>query len=346
MGLFMAVDAAGPESPGSLDDNPQGGRRADKQASKKSTSISGKSPMQIAMGRLRRDKIAMICLAVIIIFALIGILAGPICSLFGVSTVTPLPSQFLDLSGLPLKGPPDNGFDPEHPFGVAPRTATDNLAYWVYGARNSLEIATLATVIASLIGVTLGLIAGFAGGFVDKVISFFIDVFLTLPYLLMALSLAPILNQRFATDPNYATIQVVGLLVVLSMFGWMGIARLIRGEVLSLREREFIQAARVIGMPARRILVKELLPNLAAPIVVSVSLLLPTFISAEAGLAYLGIGVTSRPSWGRTIDQGTRYFDTYPLYLLEPLIGIVLLVLALNLLGDALRDALDPKTRR
>ena len=139
---------------------------------------------------------------------------------------------------------------------------------------------------------------------------------------------------------------MVGLLIVLSMFGWMGVARLIRGEVLSLREREFVQAARVLGMPTPRILVKELLPNLAAPIVVSVSLMLPAFISAEAGLAYLGIGVTSRPSWGRTIDQAVGFFDKYSLYLLEPLIGIVLLVLALNLLGDALRDALDPKTRR
>jgi peptide/nickel transport system permease protein len=338
----MAVDAAGPETMGNLSDAPQG---ADP-GSKKSRSISGKSPMRIAMSRLRRDKIAMACVVVIIFFALVAVFAGLICKVFGVNTDYPLPSQFLDLSGIPRNGPPNNGFDPEHPFGIAPRTATDNLAFWVYGARNSLQIATLATIVSAVVGITLGLVAGFAGGVVDKVISFFIDTFLTLPYLLMALSIAPILNQRFATSPNYGNIQVIGLLIVLSLFGWMGVARLIRGEVLSLREREFVQAARVIGMPTRRILVKELLPNLAAPIVVSVSLMLPTFISAEAGLAYLGIGVTSRPSWGQTIDQGTRFFESYPLYMLQPMIGIVLLVLALNLLGDALRDALDPKTRR
>ena len=133
---------------------------------------------------------------------------------------------------------------------------------------------------------------------------------------------------------------------MLAVFGWMRIARLIRGEVLSLREREFIQSARVLGMPTRRILVKELLPNLAAPIVVAVSLMLPAFVTLEAGLAFLGIGVTESPSWGQTIVQAVDFFETYPLYLYEPLLGIVALVLALNLLGDAIRDALDPKTRR
>ena len=123
-------------------------------------------------------------------------------------------------------------------------------------------------------------------------------------------------------------------------------ARLIRGEVLSLREREFVKAARVLGVPTHRILVREILPNLIAPIVVSISLGLPAFISAEAGLSYLGIGVQGRPSWGQTIDNATKYWETYPLYLWEPVIGITLLVVALNLLGDAIRDAFDPKTRR
>ncbi len=134
---------------------------------------------------------------------------------------------------------------------------------------------------------------------------------------------------------------------MLAVFGWMGIARLIRGEVLSLREREFVQAARVIGMPTRRILVKELLPNLAAPIVVSVSLMLPAFVAAEAGLAFLGIGVTDGTSWGQTILKAVRT-SSRPIRSTsgEPLIGIVALVLSLNLLGDAIRDALDPKTRR
>jgi peptide/nickel transport system permease protein len=160
--------------------------------------------------------------------------------------------------------------------------------------------------------------------------------------------MAPIINDRFNTADNYGTIQKVALVIVLSIFGWMGTARLIRGEVITLREREFVQAARVMGMPTSRILFKELLPNLAAPIIISVSLMLPTFVALEAGLAFLGIGVTDGISWGQTILKATNltFFREYPQYLWQPLLGIVALVLSLNLLGDAVRDALDPKTRR
>jgi len=133
---------------------------------------------------------------------------------------------------------------------------------------------------------------------------------------------------------------------VLTIFTWMPLARLIRGEVFSLREREFIQAARVIGVPTRRILFKELLPNLIAPIVIFFSLSLPALVTAEAGLAFLGIGLTERPSWGQTINKAVPYFDQFPLWLWAPVLGVMALVLALNLLGDAIRDAFDPKTRR
>jgi peptide/nickel transport system permease protein len=208
-------------------------------------------------------------------------------------------------------------------------------------------VATVSTVAANLLGVTIGLIAGFSRGWLDKSINFFIDVFLSLPFLIVALAIAPILVSRFGNQPDALEFwQFASLLIVLSLFGWMLLARLVRGEVLSLREREFVQAARVIGVPTRQILFKELLPNLTAPIIVSVSLGLPAFVSAEAGLAYLGIGLTSRPSWGQTIDRAVGDFENYPQWLWPPLLGVVFLVLALNLLGDAIRDAFDPKTRR
>jgi peptide/nickel transport system permease protein len=233
-------------------------------------------------------------------------------------------------------------------MGVAPRTGEDNLAYWLYGCRVSLIIATTATIVASTVGIIVGLLSGFLGGAVDRVLSFFIDMFLTIPFLLAALTLAPILNERFNTSDNYATIQKFSLVLVLSIFGWMATGRLIRGETITLREREFVQAARVMGMPTSRILFKELLPNLAAPIIISISLMLPTFVAIEAGLAFLGIGVTDGISWGQTILKAATptYFREYPQYLWQPLLGIVALVLSLNLLGDAIRDALDPKTRR
>lgn len=345
-GESMSAQTAGPETLGPLSEEPP----QPDPGGKKAKTITGKSPMRIAMGRLAKDKIAVACVVVVVFFLIIAVFAGPITAIFGVTTDTVLPSQYLDGLGgalpLPQYGPPDGPFTIDHPFGIAPQSATDNFAFWVYGARTSLEISVTATLFASTLGIVLGLVAGFLGGAVDKAISFFTDLFLTIPFLLAALVLAPIINQRFASSDNYPRIQFWALIAVLAGFGWMGVTRLIRGETLSLREREFVLAARVLGMPTRRILVKELLPNLAAPIVISISLMLPAFVAAEAGLAYLGIGITSGISWGQTISKATPFFQTYPLYLWEPMIGIVALVLALNLLGDAVRDALDPKTRR
>lgn len=315
--------------------------------------IAGRSPLQIAFSRLLRDKVAMVSLAVVVFFALIAVFAPLIAHLFHVDLETQSTCEVTDCNaasygyGLPLKGPPLHGFDPHHPFGIAPADGSDNLAYWLYGARNSLFIATMATIISTVIGLALGLIAGYAGGVVDRAISFVTDLFLAVPYILAALSLAPILDERFAIHPALqAKVTFWSLIGILSALGWMYLARLMRGEVLSLREREYVDAARLIGMPTRRILLREILPNLVAPIVVSLSLGLPAYVTAEAGLAFLGIGIVGKPSWGQTIDQATNWWQRYPLYLWEPVIGIVLLVVALNLLGDSIRDALDPKTRR
>jgi peptide/nickel transport system permease protein len=310
--------------------------------------IEGRSPVRIAIDRLVKDPIAVACMAVVLFFVIVAVFAGPLCDLFGVSTETVRASTRIDLvTQMPLKGPPNHGFDPEHPFGVAPATGTDNLAVWIYGCRTSLLLATVATVLATVLGVALGLVAGFLGGIVDSIISFFTDLFLTFPFILAALAISPILADRFGTDPGkLEDVSFYSLIVILVVFGWMGITRIVRGEVLSLREREFVQAARVIGVPTRRILLREVLPNLIAPIVVSISLGLPAFVAAEAGLSYLGIGVFGRESWGQTIAGATKYWEHYPLFVLEPVIGITLLVVALNLLGDAIRDAFDPKTRR
>ena len=336
----------GPETLGSLSDEPA----TQDPNSQKAKEIAGKSPMQIALRRLAQDKVAVVCAVVVLFFVICAVFAGVIARMFGVSLETGLASEYVDglNNGLPKPemGPPDGPFTWDHPMGVAPRTGEDNLAYWLYGCRVSLTIATVATLIASTVGIVVGLVAGFIGGTVDKVLSFFIDMFLTIPFLLAALTLAPILNERFNSADNYATIQKVSLVAVLSIFGWMGTARLIRGEVLSLREREFVQAARVMGMPTSRILFKELLPNLAAPIIISISLMLPAFVTLEAGLAFLGIGVTDGISWGQTILKAQDFFKIYPQYLWQPVLGIIALVLSLNLLGDAIRDALDPKTRR
>jgi ABC-type dipeptide/oligopeptide/nickel transport system permease subunit len=309
--------------------------------------IAGRSPFQIAMTRLRGDKIAVVCFAVVLMFILIAIFAPLLTKLFGVEVRGGDPSADTDIFNYPVIGPPDHAFTWKAPLGLAPDTGDDNLAEWLYGARTSLGIATVVTVVSTLMGIAIGLVAGFSRGWLDRVISFVIDVFLALPFLLMALAVAPIIVLRFNDQPSllkYA--QVISLIIILTLTGWMTLARLIRGEVLSLREREFIQAARVMGVPTRQILFKELLPNMVAPIVVSFSLTLPAIVAAEAGLSYLGIGVIGVPSWGQTVNKAVPYFDTYALYLYAPVVGIFLLVVALNLLGDAIRDAFDPKTRR
>jgi peptide/nickel transport system permease protein len=312
--------------------------------------IAGKSPTRIAFERLRKDKIAIICSVVLGFLVLAAVLAPVICRILGIYP-GPYPqgvdgSQFVE-NTMPAMGPPFYPFTWEHPLGLAPRTGYDNLARLLYGLRTSLAIAFIGALLSTLIGVSVGLIAGYARGFLDKSIALVIDLFISFPFILGALALAPIIISRFAADPEKLKwAQIFAIIAVLVVLGWMYLARLIRGEVLSLREREYVQAALVIGVPTRRILFKELLPNLIAPIVVSFSLTLPGFVALEATLSYLGIGLTGVPSLGRTILDAVGYYELYPLYLWAPLITVMVLTVALNLLGDSIRDAFDPKTRR
>lgn len=312
------------------------------------TPIEGRTPTQIALERLRHDKVAMVSAAIVVLFVLIAVLAPLIADLFGVGYRTENGTETLDVNtGYGKVGPPVYGFSWEHPLGIEPRTGYDLLAEWLYGARTSILVATLATLFSTVVGVLMGLVAGFARGWLDKGINFVVDTFLSFPFILGALALTPIVTSRWAADEEALKVaSFVTVVFVLTAFGWMLLARLIRGEILSLREREYIQAARVIGVPTRKILFREILPNLTAPIIVAVSLGLPAYVSAEAGLAYLGIGMSGVASWGQTVDGAIGYFGPYPLYLWAPVVGILLLVVALNLLGDALRDAFDPKTRR
>ncbi|MGC4112647.1 MAG: ABC transporter permease [Nocardioides sp.] len=317
--------------------------------------LAGRSPTQIALARLRKDKVAVICSAIVALMVLAAVLAPIITHLMKIyptaQTIPYQPYDMLSFNGdqLPIHGPPDHGFWGAHPLGLAPRTAVDNLANLLYGLRTDLLIATTATVISTVIGVVLGLMAGFSRGWLDRIIMFLTDLFLSFPFLLGALAMAPIITQRFGHSDNLdrlAKAQLIALMLILSFFYWMPLTRLIRGQVLSLREREFVQAAQVMGVPTRRILFKELLPNLVAPIVVATSLTLPGLITAEAGLSFLGIGVTEMPSLGQTIYLAQSYWQTYPLYLWAPVLTITILVVTLNLVGDSIRDAFDPRTRR
>jgi peptide/nickel transport system permease protein len=306
----------------------------------------GRSPTRIAMDRLRGDKVAIVCAVIVLLFILVAVLAPLLARIEGQNHVD-LHTDLVDEYGYPTIG-----VTPDHWFGVEPRTGRDLFARWVYGARPSLIVAFAATLFSTVAGVVLGLLAGFLGGWVDRVISWVIDFVLSLPYLLFAIAMVPIVESWRGgsfnlTAEQQASTRFYVLIFVLSFFGWAGLARIIRAEVFSLREREFVLAAKAIGVPTRWLLFRELLPNLVAPIVVSASLALPAFVTAEAGLSFLGVGLIEPvPSWGQTIDLATRWFRADPLYLWLPVLGITILVLALALLGDAVRDAFDPKTRR
>ncbi|WP_189078366.1 ABC transporter permease [Mangrovihabitans endophyticus] len=316
-------------------------------AGRQNARTRSKSPTAIALERLRRDKVAMVCATIFGLFILIAIFAPLLTTLEGQDPTT-YHQDLLDDYGFPTIAP--NG---EHWLGIEPRLGRDLFARFVYGARPSLIVAGSVTALTTVIGVVVGLVAGFAGGWVDRVLSWCIDFVLSLPYLLFAIAVPAVLLSIFvgsaegAPPDDVARARFFSLIIVLSFFGWANLARLIRGEVLSLREREFVAAAKVLGVPTHRVLFKELLPNLVAPIVISVSLALPQYIVTEAGLTFLGVGLTEpTPSWGVTIASAQNYYRADPLYLWLPVGAITVLVLSLSLLGDSVRDAFDPRTRR
>ncbi|CAN5319757.1 ABC transporter permease [soil metagenome] len=316
--------------------------------------IAGKSPTQIAFERLRHDKVAVVCAIVIAVLVLASAFAPLISRLMGITPFVDGPNALdtvyvTDSYNMPLPefGPPSGGLNWPHVLGIAPRTATDNFATLLYGMRNSLFISIVATVITTTIGLVVGLASGFSRGWLDRVLSFVSDLFFAFPFILFAIALAPMIVVKFRSDEDaLARAQFVSLIVILSILSWMGLARLIRGQVFSLREREFVLAAQVIGASTPRILFKEIMPNLVATMVVVISMSIPGFIAAEVGLSFLGLGLTDSPSMGQMIQAANPYYDTYPLYLWAPVATVVILVLALNLVGDSIRDAFDPKTRR
>ncbi|MCL6580422.1 MAG: ABC transporter permease [Firmicutes bacterium] len=226
--------------------------------------------------------------------------------------------------------PPGQG----HPFGTD-YYGRDVLSRVLFGARVSLCISLAAQFVALIVGVGLGAVAGYFGGWVDALIMRSVDVFLALPDLLIAIGIAAALGPG-----------VESVLVALGLVGWPGLCRLVRGEVLSLRERDFVQAARAIGAGDWWIVTRHILPHLAAPLLVATSLGLGSRIMQEASLSFLGLGVQPPvASWGSMINYGLRWLSRAPWLVVFPGLAIAAAVLGFNLLGDGLRDILDPRLR-
>jgi peptide/nickel transport system permease protein len=305
--------------------------------------IEGRSLWQISWIRLKRDKVAIAGGIFVIFLILVAIFAPLICKLVGV-TPNDFHQELVDPS---LQTPIGkwNGISWDHPFGIEPVNGRDIFARIVYGARISLLIAFLATLLAVTIGTVMGIIAGYFGGVVDTLISRLMDIFLAFPLVLFALALVGALPDRML-GLSGNPLRVALIVFIIGFFSWPYIGRIIRGQTLSLREREFVDAARSLGARRPYILFTELLPNLIAPILVYATLLIPTNVLFEAGLSYLGVGV--RPpaaSWGDMLSIAANWYQVEPLYMVPPGLAIFVTVLAFNLFGDGLRDALDPRSR-
>ncbi len=305
--------------------------------------IEGRSLGQIAWMRLKRDRVAMTGAAVIVFLVVMAILAPVIVKLLGHPPNEFHYDQIDPNTQVPIN--PHGGISREFLFGVEPVNGRDLFSRVVYGSQISLLIAFLATMLSVVIGTVMGVISGYFGGWVDSVISRTMDIFLAFPILLFAIALAGVLpDDAFGLSGDGLRIAVI--IFIIGFFNWPYIGRVIRGQTLSLREREFVDAARSLGARRPYLLYKEMLPNLVAPILVYSTLLIPTNILFEAALSFLGVGVRPpRATWGGMLADATHWYQIDPWFMLPSGLAIFVTVLAFNLFGDGLRDALDPRSR-
>ena len=306
----------------------------------------GRSPGALAWARLRRDRTAMVSGTIVALLFVLALAAPLVEWLYGVKVGQQYQSE-LDSYGMPLGY--SGGVSGSHWFGLEPGLGRDIFIRLVYGLRTSLLIALAAAVITTLIGILVGVLAGYLGGWLDTVILWITDFALAMPFLITALAVIPTLSLRFygPRDAEPAMFRVAIIITVFAIFGWTGTARLVRGQVVSLREREFIEAARASGVGLGHMLFRQLLPNIWAPILISFSLAVPSYVTGEAALSFIGVGIVDpTPDLGLMIFRSLGYVQTDPTYVLFPGATVFILVFAFNLFGDSLRDALDPKSSR
>jgi peptide/nickel transport system permease protein len=309
---------------------------AEGEAAKK---IEGRSPWVLAWERLRHDRAAMISMGVIVLIVLVAIFAPVLAAITGHGVYQqfrgPQPPLGLSLTGQPvgpssafLLGTDDQGRD------IMIRIA--------YGARVSLLVGVVATAVTVFGGLVIGLAAGFFGGWVDSILARFMDWLLAVPFLLFAISLVSVV-QIHPIGPLQPGLPVV--IIVLGFFGWATVGRIVRGQVLSIREKEYIEAARALGARPWRIMFIDILPNLLAQLIVYATLLIPVTIVGEASLSFLGVGIQPPTAdWGEMISSASSLYLYGPWwYLLFPSLALLVTTLAFNIFGDGVRDAFDPR---
>ena len=305
---------------------------------------AGRSPRQLAWRRFRANRVGIPSLVAVALIIGVVVFAPQVCDLLGISP------DIRDESAIDSRGQvigDFGGISAKHPLGVVPGIGYDVLARLLYGAQISFLIALMATLFSVGTGVLLGVIAGYFKGRVDGVIGRYTDFLLAFPSFFMILALSAPMVQRIeqskVAQGNDA--RILYLILILAFFGWPYLSRIIRAQVLSLRERDFVLSARALGASNSRIIFKEIMPNVWTPVIVYMSLTLPGYLTAEAVFSYLGIGVQPpTPTWGLLIADSTKFIINEPTYFFIPSLALILVVLVFNLLGDALRDALDPKS--
>ncbi len=292
--------------------------------------IQGRTQWQLTWMRLRSDRVSMIALAVIVIMIILAIAAPAIAALTGhdVNTAYPVTGETLDGNPVP---PGTSGF-----LLGTDSNGRDLLVRIFYGARISLFVGIVTTLIATVLGVAVGLIAGYFGGIIDTLLARLTDAVLAFPYIVLALALAAVFGPSLTI-----------IVVMVTFFSWAGIARIVRGQTLSIKEKEYIEAARSLGAGPFRIMFLDILPNLLAPVLVIATLYIPNAIVFESTLSYLGLGIQApTPSWGNMLSDAQDFYQVAWWYLVYPAAALLITTLAFNLLGDGIRDAMDPRTER
>jgi ABC-type dipeptide/oligopeptide/nickel transport system permease subunit len=290
--------------------------------------IEGRTPTQLALARLKKDRVAVLSFWFIIFLILIAAGAPLVAKLGHPPNDTSLYDRMTNSFGNP------NGPNAKlHFWFGADNFGRDLFSRVIYGARVSLVVGVVATGLAITIGVVVGMVAGFYRGWIDTALSRLMDILLSIPFLLLALALVSVFRP---------SLQII--IFVIAFVTWTYIARVIRGQVLSLREKEFVEAARSLGASNLRIIFREILPNLAAPIIVYATLIIPANILTEAYLSFLGMGVPPpTATWGQMLADANTYYTVAWWMLVFPGVALLLTTLAFNLLGDGLRDAFDPR---
>ncbi|WP_031048432.1 ABC transporter permease [Streptomyces sp. NRRL F-5650] len=315
-------------------------------------SHEGRSPGQLMWLRFKRDRTGVVSACVVLFFFVVSALAPLIAKVYGKNPYT-LYAQEPDypflLDDFAMPSGSFGGMSGDFWFGVEPKLGRDVFTMLLYGMRTSLYMAVIVTSLCVLTGVIIGMVSGFFGGRVDYWLGRVTDFFLAFPQQLFFIAFMPVVTAMFVSpqDETPTYLRAVAITLVMWFLGWMGLARLVRGSVLTLREREFVEAAKVSGASPWRIVRKEILPNIVTPILVQATYILPSTILSIAFLSYIGVGfVEPTPDWGRMFAIGADVYEQDPMFMFFPGVALVVFVLSFNLLGDSVRDAFDPKTGR